>query len=116
MNKSSIEVFVDDFSIFGSDFFDCLAHLNDVLEKCTETNLVLNLEKFNFMVTEGIILGHKISSNGIQVYQYKIEVIEKLHRLVNVKGVRSFLRHVGFYRRFMKDFSMIAKLLCNFLI
>ena len=68
------------------------------------------------MVTEGIALGHKISGRGIQVDQAKIEVIEKLPPPVNVKGVRSFLGHAGFYRRFIKDFSKIAKPLCNLLV
>ncbi|CAJ2652179.1 unnamed protein product [Trifolium pratense] len=68
------------------------------------------------MVTEGIVLGHKISSKGIEVDKAKIEVIEKLPPPINVKGVRSFLGHAGFYRRFIKDFSKIAKPLCNLLV
>jgi len=68
------------------------------------------------MVTEGIVLGHKISGKGIQVDQAKIEVIKKLPPPVNVKGVKSFLGHAVFYRRFIKDFSKIAKPLCNLLI
>jgi len=65
------------------------------------------------MVTEGIVLGHKISVKGIEVDQAKIKVIEKLPPPINVKGVRSFLGHVGFYRHFIKDFSKIPKHLCN---
>ena len=68
------------------------------------------------MVQEGIVLGHKIFVRGIEVDKVKIDVIEKLPPPVNVKGVRSFLGHVGFYRWFIKDFSKIAKPLSNLLI
>jgi len=67
------------------------------------------------MITEGIVLGHKISHRGFEVYKAKVEVIEKLPPPVNIKGIRSFLEHVGFYRRFIKDFSKISKPLCNLL-
>ncbi|KAK2369206.1 hypothetical protein QL285_082354 [Trifolium repens] len=116
MIEKSMEVFMDDFSVFGKSFDDCLNNLDAALKRCVETNLVLNWEKCNFMVTEGIILGHKISKKGIEVDQAKIEVISKLPPPVNVKGVRSFLGHAGFYRRFIKDFSKIAKPLCNLLL
>ena len=67
------------------------------------------------MVTEGIVLGHKVSQNGLEVDRAKISVIEQLSPPTNVKGVRSFLGHAGFYRRFIKDFSKIAKPLSNLL-
>jgi len=113
--EKCIEVFMDEFSVFGSSFEDCLANLDIVLKRCVETNLVLNWEKCHFMVTEGIVLGHKISSRGIEVDKAKVEVIEKLPPPTNVKGVQSFLGHAGFYRRFIKDFSKIAKPLSNLL-
>ena len=67
------------------------------------------------MVIEGIVLGHKISNRGIEVDQAKIVVIEKLPPPANVKAIRSFLGHVGFYRRFIKDFLKITKPLSNLL-
>jgi hypothetical protein len=71
-----MEVFMDDFSIYGKTFEDCLANLDKVLKRCQMANLVLNLEKCYFMVREEIVLGHKISEKGIEVDKAKIEVIE----------------------------------------
>ena len=82
---------MDDFSVFGSSYNNCLNNLSQVLQRCEEANLVLNWEKCHFMVQEGIVLGHKISSKGIEVDHAKIEVIEKLPPPNNVKGIRSFL-------------------------
>ena len=95
--EKSIEVFMDDFSVFGSSFEKFLFNLDIVLKRCVETNLVLNWEKCHFMVTEGIVLGHKISVRGIEVDKAKVEVIEKLPPPTNIKGIRSFLGHAGFY-------------------
>ena len=67
------------------------------------------------MVTEGIVLGHRISGRGIEVDPAKIEAIEKLPYPKDIKGIRSFLGHAGFYRRFIKDFSKISKPLTNLL-
>src|ERR1043165_1880041 len=60
-----VEVFMDDFSYYGTSFDHCLHNLNKVLQRCEETNLVLNWEKCYFMINEGIVLGHKISKRGI---------------------------------------------------
>ena len=116
MVKKTIEVFMDDFSVLGSSFDNCLENLRSVLIRCEETNLVLNWEKCHFMVQEGIVLGHRISARGIEVDRAKIEAIEKLPPPSSVKGIRSFLGHAGFYRRFIKDFSQIAKSLSNLLV
>ena len=72
-----VEVFMDDFSVYGSSFDDCLSNLDRVLQRCKYTNLVLNWEKCHFMVNEGIILGHKISKKGIEVDKAKVDAIEK---------------------------------------
>ena len=87
MVERIIEVFMDDFSVFGSSFDHCLNNLSKVLERCVETNLVLNWEKCHFMVKEGIVLGHLISSNGIEVDRAKVDTIEKLPPPTSVKGV-----------------------------
>lgn len=115
MIEEKLEIFMDDFSVFGSSFENCLHNLSLVLERCKTTDLMLNWEKCHFMVREGIVLGHKISEEGIQVDRAKIEAIEKLPPPANVKGVRSFLGHAGFYRRFIKDFSKIIQPLCKLL-
>ena len=93
MVEKCIEVFMDDFSVFGASFENCLANLEKVLQRCEESNLVLNWEKCHFMVQEGIVLGHKISKKGIEVDKAKLDVIDKLPPPVNVKGIRSFLGH-----------------------
>ena len=103
-----IENIMDDFSVYGKSFDECLENLDKVLKRCQGTHLVLNWEKCHFMVREGIVLGHRVSERGIEVDRAKIEVIEQLPPPTNVKGVRSFLGHAGFYQRFIKDFSRIA--------
>ncbi|GJS50596.1 reverse transcriptase domain-containing protein [Tanacetum coccineum] len=109
MCKDFMEVFMDDFFVFPNSFDSCLNNLSKMLARCEETNLVFNWEKCHFMVKEGIVLGHKISKARIEVEKAKVDVILKLPYPTNIKGIRSFLGHAGFYRRFIKDFSKFAR-------
>jgi hypothetical protein len=86
-----VEVFMDDFSVYGTFFYNCLHNLDKVLQRCEETNLVLNWEKFHFMVNEGIVLGHKISERGIEVDKATVEAIEKYPILGMLKLFVAFL-------------------------
>ncbi|GJQ92035.1 hypothetical protein Tco_0003174 [Tanacetum coccineum] len=70
---------------------NCLSRVDKMLKRCEDTNLCLNWEKSHFMIKEGIVLGHKISKNGIEVDKAKVDVIAKLPHPTTVKGVRSFL-------------------------
>nr|GEZ78015.1 reverse transcriptase domain-containing protein [Tanacetum cinerariifolium] len=109
MDEKTMEVFMDDFSIFRNSFENCLSYLDKMFQMCEDTNLSLNWEKSHFMVKEGLVLGHKISKNGIEVNRAKVDVIAKLPYPITVKGIWSFLGHAGFYQRFIQDFSKISR-------
>ena len=115
MAEHFLEVFMDDFSIYGDSFEECLHHLNLVLKRCKEKDLTLNWEKCHFMVRQGIVLGHIISKKGIEVDKAKVDLISNLPHPKNIKDIRSFLGHVGFYRRFNKNFTKIARPLTTLL-
>nr|GEX83446.1 reverse transcriptase domain-containing protein [Tanacetum cinerariifolium] len=86
MVEKTMEVFMYDFSVFGSSFKNCLSRLDKMLQRCEDTKLCLNYEKSHFMVKEGIVLGHKISKNRIEVNKAKVNVITKLPHPTTVKG------------------------------
>ncbi|RVW33670.1 Retrovirus-related Pol polyprotein from transposon 17.6 [Vitis vinifera] len=115
MVKRIMEVLMDDITIYGGTFEECLINLEAVLKKCIEKDLVLNWEKCHFMVHQGIVLGHIISEKGIEVDKAKVELIAKFPSPTTVKGVRQFLGHAGFYRRFIQDFSKLSRPLCELL-
>ena len=116
MVDNIVEVFMDDFTVYGDSFSKCLSNLALVLHRCIDKNLLLNWKKCHFMVTQGLVLGHIVSKGGIQVDRAKVEVIEKLPTPTCVKDIRSFLGHAGFYRRFIEGFSVISRPLCNLLL
>ena len=101
----SLEVFMDNFSVFGSSFDACLEHLTQILNVCIKKCLVPIWEKSHFMVREGIVLGHIVSSKGL----------ENLALPKSIRELRSFLGHVSFYRRFIKDFAKVSKPLTSLL-
>nr|GEU45150.1 reverse transcriptase domain-containing protein [Tanacetum cinerariifolium] len=115
MIEKTMEVFMDDFSVFGDSFSSCLTNLDKMLKRCEDTNLMLNWEKCHFMCREWIVFGHKILKSRIEVDRAKVDIIAKLLHPTTVKGVRSFLDHAGFYRRFIQDFSKIARPVTNLL-
>ena len=106
---------MDDITVYRGSFEECLINLETILHRCIEKILVLNWEKNHFMVNQGIVLGHIISNRRIEVDKAKVELISKLLSPTYVKTVRQFLGHASFYRRFIKDFSKIAKPLCKLL-
>ena len=100
---------MDHITAYGGSFEECLINLETVKHRCIEKNLVLNWKKCHFMVSQGIVLGHIISEKGIEVDKEKIDLISKMPSPTNVKTVRQFLGHAGFYRRFIIDFSKTTK-------
>jgi hypothetical protein len=103
-----VEVYMDDFTVYGDTFGEALDNLQKVLTRCWETNLALSNEKCFLMFTEGIVLGHHVSFAGIKVDPTKIEVILNLPTPSTQKDVRSFLGHAGYYRWFIRNFTKIA--------
>ncbi|XP_070041069.1 uncharacterized protein [Nicotiana tomentosiformis] len=93
MIEKFVEVVMDDFPVIGLSFDELLMNLSKMLAKCEEINLVLNWKKCHFMVQEGIVIGHKVSKDGLEVDKSKVEAINKLPPPISVEGVRSFLGH-----------------------
>ena len=102
-----VEVYMDDFSVYGNSFEHALENLERVLKRCIEANLSLSNEKSFMMLNEGIVLGHYISFQGIKVDPTKIQIIADLPIPQNQREVRSFLGYASYYRRFIEPFSKI---------
>ena len=113
--RESMEVFMDNFSVFGPSFDACLEHLMRILDVCVKKYLVLSWEKSHFMVREGIVIGDLVSSKGLEVDKAKVEVIQDLALPKSIRELRSFFGHVGFYHRFIKDFAKVSKPLTSLL-
>jgi hypothetical protein len=91
MVEKFLEVFMDDFLVFGPTFNKCLHNLSLALQQCKETNLILSWENSHFMVQEGIVLGHIVSKRGKEVDKVKVELISNLPPPTTVRKIRSFL-------------------------
>nr|GEW40732.1 reverse transcriptase domain-containing protein [Tanacetum cinerariifolium] len=89
MIEKTMEVLMDDFSVFGNSFQSCLSYLERMLKRCEDTNLCLNWKKSHFMLKKGIVLGHKISKQWFEVDKAKIDVITKLTHPTTVKGAEN---------------------------
>ncbi|GJZ86675.1 reverse transcriptase domain-containing protein [Tanacetum coccineum] len=116
MIEKTMEVFMDDFSVFGDSFDSCLSNLEKMLKRYEDTNLVLNWEKCHFMCREGIVLGHKILKSRIEVDRAKVDVIAKLPHPTTVKGVRSFLAlksKLTVARLVVPDWNLPFELMCD---
>ncbi|GKB13319.1 reverse transcriptase domain-containing protein [Tanacetum coccineum] len=108
MIEETMEVFMDDFSIFGDSFSLCLSHLDKMLKRCEDINLVLNWEKCHFMVKEGIVLGHKISKSGIEVDKAKVDVIAKLPHPTSVKGIRKCIESFNILKKKLTEAPILV--------
>ena len=106
---------MDDFYVFGNSFQEALKNLEKMLLRCQEAHLTLSDKKCRLMCKARVVLGHIISNKGIQVELAKIEVISSLPIPKTQMEVRGFLGHVGYYMRFIDNFSRIATLLFGLL-
>ncbi|GKD04362.1 reverse transcriptase domain-containing protein [Tanacetum coccineum] len=88
--EESVEVFMDYFSVFGNSYDNYLNNLDKMLQRCKDSNLVLNWEKCHFVVKEGIVVGHKVSVACLEVNKAKIDLISKLPPLVMSKALEAF--------------------------
>nr|GEX08698.1 reverse transcriptase domain-containing protein [Tanacetum cinerariifolium] len=114
MVEKTMEVFMDDFSVFGNSFENYLSRLAKMLQRCEDTKLCLNWEKSYFMVKEGIVLGHKISKNGIEVDKAKVDVITKLPHPTTVKGAVLGQRYEKHFRPIHYASKMLTEAESNY--
>lgn len=107
MSVGNFRAFLDDWSIF-SDQDTHLKALGECMERCRKARLALNPKKCRFMVPQGKLLGHIVCKEGLKIDPDKIGVIVNMENPTNVTGVKSFLGHVSYYRRFIKGFSQVS--------
>jgi len=106
---------MDDFIPYRNSFNEALENMDKFLQICREMKISLGTKKCNMTMNEGIVLGCYFSSRGIEVDKNKFKIITLIHTLIKPKDIRSFLGNLGYYRRFIKDFSKIASPLSTLL-
>lgn len=110
MSVGNFKAFLDDWSIFSMEDRH-LATLGECMERCRRARLALNPKKCRFMVSQGRLLGHIVCKEGLKTDPDKVRVILEMQPSTNVIEVKSFLRHIGYYRRFIKIFAKVSYLL-----
>ncbi|GET62384.1 retroviral-like aspartic protease 1 [Rhizophagus irregularis DAOM 181602=DAOM 197198] len=108
-----VTVYLDDIMIYSEDFEEHIEHVDKVLSKLRENNMIVKLKKCQFGLRNINFLGHIVGRDGLRPDKEKVEQIENMRRPKTVTEVRSFLGLCSYYRRFMKGFSKIAKPLLN---
>ncbi|XP_074283159.1 uncharacterized protein LOC141607704 [Silene latifolia] len=104
-----VVVFIDNILVYSKNKEEHEKHLRIVLQTLRENNLYAKLSKYEFWLEKVAFLGHVVSKEGVSVDPSEIEVVDKWERPKNVGDIISFLGLAGYYRRFVKDFSKIAK-------
>ncbi|RVW58248.1 Retrovirus-related Pol polyprotein from transposon 17.6 [Vitis vinifera] len=115
MVERIMEVFMDDITIYGSTFDECLVNLEAVLNRCIEKDLVLNWEKCHFMVHKGLSLGTSSPSKALKLTKQRLNSLLSCHPN-KCQRSKAIPWPCGFYRRFIKDFSKLARPLCELLV
>ena len=110
-----IEVFMDDFSVYGDSFDDYFDNLKLILTRCIENNLMLNWKKYHFIIDYEIVLDHVVLFKSIKIDKSKIDIVYALPYPISMREVHSFLEHTSFYHRFIKNFAKIGVPLFNLL-
>jgi hypothetical protein len=98
---------MDEFTVYRNTYQKALDNLEKFLIRCQEMTLSLSHEKCKMLLTEGVVLGHHVSSEGIKFDPTNIEFIVRLPPPKTQKEVRSFLGHVEYYRLFIENFTKI---------
>jgi len=110
-----VVIYLDDLTIFSKSDEDHLIHLKQTFEKCHRFGLSLNPKKSHFVMQEGKLLGHIVSRDGIKIDPKRVEAIDTINILRNVKEIQSFLGKIIFLRRFIPNFVEIVKLIIDML-